>query len=418
MDRPALPALTSIRFFAALSVVFFHYAPALPRLLQNVVANGYLAVNFFFVLSGFVLAYNYCGRPIRSRTFWGARFARVYPCYLLGLILISPAVIARLGVHKSWQDAVAGGLAAVLLQAWFPKFALRWNGPGWSLSNEAFFYLLFPIILPRLARLSSTKIWAVATGCGLAALAPAFVHSVFYDNQDAAALMYMPIFRLPEFVVGAAAGVARVRQAFEWRFGTAPVVAALGAFLLFSPFWIPPLFRTALAVPLFAALIGSLAMGGRSAELLSCRPLQTLGHASYAVYILQSPMMAWFLFATRGWRARSGRAPLGWPEFAIFTAILVGVALACHIWLETPARRWIQSWRIFQASAAEPRCKIRNGSYDASDSVVGAGRILHRLRTKIRGPASAQTGFALFEARQQPDRYRGIAGGRTEAEEG
>src|SRR5262249_9958006 len=122
-------------------VVCYHYAPpGMPRLFDNIARNGHLAVGLFFVLSGFVLAYNYAGREVSARKFWLARFARIYPAYLLGFLLIAPAVVFR------YQDnpgkLTASGLAAgTLLQAWIPRLELAWNGPGWSLSNEAFFYL-------------------------------------------------------------------------------------------------------------------------------------------------------------------------------------------------------------------------------------------------------------------------------------
>src|SRR5579863_1305776 len=98
-ERRPIRALTGLRFFAALHVVFYHYAVGLlPYPLSSVAKNGYVAVGLFFVLSGFVLAYNYADRPMDIRTFWTARFARIYPAYLLAFVLIAPAVCVRL-VH-------------------------------------------------------------------------------------------------------------------------------------------------------------------------------------------------------------------------------------------------------------------------------------------------------------------------------
>ncbi len=377
MDRPPLPALTGIRFFAALHVVFFHYAPGLPLLLRNVAANGYMAVGLFFILSGFVLAYNYAGRPLRRPRFFVARFARIYPAYALGLVLIAPAVVVRSGHVEPGRLAAAGFAAMGLVQAWFPKIALVWNGPGWSLANEAFFYLLFPFILPPILRLSARGVWMVATACWAAALAPPLAQMLLHGNAEA--VMYMPVFRLAEFILGVAAGGAFLRGNFSFRRAMAPVSLALAAFAALSPFLIPPLLRGALAAPLFAILVCSLASGGGMlGRLLSTRPLQTMGDASYSIYILQSPVMAWFLVAARGVHAGAQRTPLTWPEFAVYTGILVAGSLACNVWFEAPARRWIQA-----AAAPRERCKIEIDSYDPPDTAAVACRSLRGLRPEI-----------------------------------
>lgn len=170
--------LTSLRFFAAIWVVFFHLSgprgliltdPATLRPLYNLVRTGYVAVGIFFVLSGFVLAYTYRGE-FSARQFWTARIARIYPVYFLGLVLILPVVVASVLRHMTtWLWAGGSGLACVLLlQSWCPRTALAWNHPGWSLSVEAFFYLLFPLILLPLKRLAPRGLF-VAVGLSLVA---------------------------------------------------------------------------------------------------------------------------------------------------------------------------------------------------------------------------------------------------------
>ena len=273
MDRPALRALTGIRFFAALHVVFFHYAPGLPLLLRNVAANGYMAVGLFFILSGFVLTYNYAGRPLDTRKFLVARFARIYPAYLLGFVLIGPAVVVRL-LHSDPRKLAAAGLAAGgMVQGWFPRLALVWNGPGWSLSNEVFFYLLFPAILPAVFRLSPRGLWMVAAACWAAALAPPLAQLALHGGAHAEAVMYMPVFRLAEFVLGVAAGAGYLRRGPESRLAAGPVAVALAVFAALSPFFVHPVLRGALAAPLFAALVYTLASGGGMlGRFLSWRP--------------------------------------------------------------------------------------------------------------------------------------------------
>jgi peptidoglycan/LPS O-acetylase OafA/YrhL len=114
-------------------------------------------VGVFFVLSGFILALNYplTGKWENSKKirFGIARLARIYPVYLLGIFLVTP--VKHL-IHHPIAEGVRGLLQISLLQSWWPAAALTWNKPGRSLSNEAFFYLIFPaagVLLCRISRL-------------------------------------------------------------------------------------------------------------------------------------------------------------------------------------------------------------------------------------------------------------------------
>src|SRR5579864_7801332 len=93
-DRPRLPALTSLRFFAALHVFVFHmYAMKIASTAgwtRQISSIGYVGVSFFFVLSGFILVYTYAGRQFSAAEFWRARFARTYPAYLFSLLFTAP----------------------------------------------------------------------------------------------------------------------------------------------------------------------------------------------------------------------------------------------------------------------------------------------------------------------------------------
>jgi peptidoglycan/LPS O-acetylase OafA/YrhL len=97
LERPPIPALTSLRSFAAVEVVIFHFFfPEPVDFWRSLFSAGIEAVTFFFVLSGFILAYVYSGRSAQdtglkqSREFWKARFARIYPAYGLGLLIALP----------------------------------------------------------------------------------------------------------------------------------------------------------------------------------------------------------------------------------------------------------------------------------------------------------------------------------------
>jgi peptidoglycan/LPS O-acetylase OafA/YrhL len=132
---------------------------------------GYLGVSFFFVLSGFILVYVYSGRQIQKRRFWQARFARIYPVYLFSLIVSIPALIMfspmTRQAHLTFLALTANPL---LLEAWFPRLLFTWNPAAWSLSAEAFFYLVFPFVLPRLAALKWPRLRIAMVGFCLASL--------------------------------------------------------------------------------------------------------------------------------------------------------------------------------------------------------------------------------------------------------
>lgn len=174
--RAPLRALTGIRFFAAIHVVLYHYAgEALAGAhwsILAVVACGPSAVSLFYVLSGIVLVYSCTGDSGELSStrwaFWRARFARIYPTYLLALLIGGPFFLSSmLRAHDGIGVAIWGiplGLAAVLLlHAWTPLTVFAWNTPGWSVSAEAFFYSLFPSLTARLQGKSPRQL----LGCSL-----------------------------------------------------------------------------------------------------------------------------------------------------------------------------------------------------------------------------------------------------------
>ena len=146
--------LTSLRFFFAFFVFLSHltFANTDNKLLQwlqrNVFFEGYLGVSFFFILSGFVLAYSYKEKfleeKITKKSFYLARFARIYPLHFLTLILAIPFVY--------FSNALEIGAFLTnlfLIQSFVPNQTIffSFNPPAWSISDEMFFYLIFPLII-------------------------------------------------------------------------------------------------------------------------------------------------------------------------------------------------------------------------------------------------------------------------------
>jgi peptidoglycan/LPS O-acetylase OafA/YrhL len=367
-----LGALTGLRFVAATGVVLFHAVPprfpGLRGAAGRLVGTGFVGVSLFFVLSGFVLAYNYLEpatgalrRP--AREFWWSRVARVYPVYLLALALSAPEVVRALRIAatpNATHRAVATlTLVPVLMQGWWPATACVWNCPGWSLSVEACFYLLFPFLGAALARRRRRTMLAVAAGAWMASLGAAalylaatslaqgrspspLAHGFWLD-----ALKFNPVPHLAEFVLGVAAGIAFLRarpaaagraagSARRGRLLAAATVAGTAALLALASRLPFVLLHTGLLAPAWVLLIYTLASGtGVVARLLGSAPLVRLGEASYALYLIHSPVDAYLgAFLARRPSARVG-APL---ELALYVVLSVALSLAIFRWVEAPAR--------------------------------------------------------------------------------
>ena len=338
----SIVSLTSLRFFAALYVLVFHsgagfVGKAVPALsfLETFLGNGYLGVTFFFVLSGFILAHVYDGR-LRGRGDLGrfamARFARIYPVYLLGLLLVLPLILEA----PSWRSLPQ----FVLLQYWTPLADLtaldNTNFPGWSLSVEMAFYILFPLILWIFSRLGLRGL-KVATLSACALILALRLPSLNVEVAPPVAwLNYVPfmLLRAPEFIFGAGLGLLYHRQPklFQSRWLTAATVAAILAVLVTvaSP-WAAPI-----AATLFGVLIAAVAVNRDTlaARMLSNRLLLLGGGASYSLYILQMPVRYWIGQVVTGDFALIGRA--------LYAPSLVVISILVFLYFEEPVREQLR----------------------------------------------------------------------------
>jgi peptidoglycan/LPS O-acetylase OafA/YrhL len=347
-------------------------------------------VSLFFVLSGFILTYVHAspGRaPLDRRDFYVNRFARIYPTYLLGLALIAPFYV----VHTIRVEGVARlvkGASAVLLllQAYFPSLAMVWNPPAWSLSDEAFFYALFPAIAARLAPSRRSVAAAVGLGCfAVSLLAPLAYLWLAPDGPASAtatsdshgfwidALRYEPIARLPEFVVGVVLGrlylddEVRRRCDAHAALGATLSVIAIAAVLACSSAIPYPLLHNGLLAPLYAILIVALAAGrGPLASFLASKPLVNLGEASYALYIIQIPLLVLWIKTVALVAGERGSLPaVGVASQIGFLFFAVAASLASHKYIEIPLRDRV---RATWAAMRPPRALPDQRSSPPSDS--------------------------------------------------
>jgi peptidoglycan/LPS O-acetylase OafA/YrhL len=376
-----IDALTGLRFVAAVHVVLLHLTPSasvgrMPQALKNFFQTGFLGVSLFFVLYGFILAYTYLPAEagpgeIDRRKFWTARVARVYPVYVFGLLVSAPFFFAwvadkmaenhSVGVLKG---LVVGVSNVLLLQAWTPYTNAQWNFPGWSLSVEAFFYLIFPWVIVRAARQSQRSLLRMtALTVFVSVLVPTLVVLLLKLRFDAVAfgpnatpamanLSYVPAMRLPEFVLGLLAGV-HFRRFSSSRLKRPGIIWLTVGGILFTiavANWIPTAFiRLGIVAPLFALLIYLLAMrGGTLARVLGSRWIVVLGEASYALYILHIPVAQW-MEKLAGVTTQGEHA---WRNFAVYFCVLITISVTVYYVIERPARRLIRSLAT-TASAAD-----------------------------------------------------------------
>ena len=370
LTRPEIPALTSLRFVAALWVVLFHIreiglwkggiAPY-----AATVQLGYLGVSFFFVLSGFILVYVYSGREIPKGRFWRARFARVYPAYAFSLLITAPTLVFSLPYMR--QAHVPPALVylsfPLLLESWFPSTLYFWNVVAWSLSVEVFFYLVFPFAMRLLETVETPKLrfWVVFSW--LASLA--FTLSYFLLRPDNGAawpnahdptlfwlsvVKFNPIVRLPEFLLGMGAGMIFLRSRPAPR--NWPIFTGFGLLVLAIALQrtIPyAVMHSGLLAPAFALLIFGFATQPAWTNFLALKPFLLLGEASYSLYLLHSFPMAVMVFLLH-----LGNAPHPLRLALLYVLAITLVSIGVFLGIENPLRRLLRPHRRVKPLQAIP----------------------------------------------------------------
>ncbi len=330
-----LPRLTSLRAFAAFAVFFFHighntnWGP-----LRAASAHGYTGVGFFFILSGFVLTWSTSPHSSAAR-FWLRRFARVYPSHFVMLLV---ALVVPVLAHPV---TVEGTLATFLLvQAWFPQWQVVFglNGVSWSLSCEAFFYLITPLILGGLRRPGRGPL-LVAAGWFVMCSAVAVLAGFAGTSPDVYAYAN-PLVRSGEFVLGCLLAIA-VRRGWRPPSRVAIGVAAVALMWLMTfSRWFPQSVTGVMFDLPFAMLIATAAgsdIAGRRG-LLTQRWLAYLGQVSYAFYLVHELVILNlnpFIGPLVTSRTR------GFIAMLALWCVALGCAAVLHHLVEKPAQRFI-----------------------------------------------------------------------------
>jgi peptidoglycan/LPS O-acetylase OafA/YrhL len=360
--RKTLPALTSLRFAAAALIVVGHADGTFGSLGVAEAIPLDQGVSFFFVLSGFILYYNYPEfRSVNDvARFLVARVARIWPGHVFCLLLFLACLPRELWYvpypyPTFWTLFV---LDLFLIQSFIPikNFFLSLNGVSWSISVEMFFYFMFPVLVlyKQYWKRHFCILFAIFIFMIYVIVANHLPVDSASEGLSSLGLIYTnPLVRLIEFLGGIVA--ARIFMASRGvrlgSFATAVevlVVAAAVAALCFVPTlvslpWARSPWRSVVAYwlqnegafPFFAALVVIAGRGeGLVTRLLSAGWLVFLGEASFSVYLLHTTLL-------RAWPVRLHplTALPTWSQYGIFWAILIALAASVHLFIERPARR-------------------------------------------------------------------------------
>ena len=375
--KPApLKALTGLRCFAAINIVLFHFSnpqwfnfnfyfptPFLtrslhvPLLMAPVVNAGFISVSYFILLSGFVLGYNYNERArngeLDRKRFWEARFTRIYPIYFLSLLLSLGNLRSEYATHTHamfWTGVV---LTPLLLQGWVPAVATFLNTPAWTMSAEAFYYVIFPWLArwkkpervwPYVAKLACVWVLGLTPGALYMAFNPdGIVHPDRWSYGPWLwALKYTPYAHIFSFVFGVMlanldAMIPRASHVRLWLgligFGGLYGILSLGPLVPYA------IIHDGLLMPLFAFIVLGLAGENPLAYALGVRPLVFVGEASYCLYLLHFTL--WNMIHDSHVLDALGLSRFDpWLSYVL----LIALALVALYFIEKPAQRKLREW--------------------------------------------------------------------------
>jgi peptidoglycan/LPS O-acetylase OafA/YrhL len=366
-----LKPLTSLRFIAAFWVLLYHFKDHLGLGMGQIglVADGYLGVDLFFTLSGFILAHVYLTSVEQERFGYGGflknRIARVYPMHLAALAamiaLFVGASVMGAGVGSAdafkWSDLPAH---IFMVHAWGTTAAVGWNFPSWSISAEWAAYLLFPVVAGVVLK---AKRWSGALAGGAIALCA--VSFFILDNlssvwpgvgqnfsQMTAQIGALRI--LPSFFLGVALYAFGRNHAAPKSWAWPMVWVSAGWIVATTTLgWWEGFVWFGLA-----GLLYSLAETSRHGvdAPMSGRVFVFLGAASYALYMIHLPIdIVWFHALERlGVTETSDLALRVGAMVGVFAACIVASMLA-YLLIEEPARKWIRKLELpKRAPAPQP----------------------------------------------------------------
>ena len=362
-----ISSLTPLRGIAALLVCLYHYDEfiffaGLPRLLDpgasSLLTHSYLWVDFFFVLSGFIICHVYGQKlaerkgPVWRKYLW-ARFSRLYPLHLFTLLL-SAVIIYSLS--KAFPEYSANNFW-VVSSDWSSFFAqlfflhntplnnpISFNVPSWSIAAEWWVYLLAIVLIPLINEKSGTAKNIVVSLLALLGL-------VLIGKEEKALdlISSLGILRcLFEFTIGVVTYQLykqyRGGASFwskDWVFGATFLMVFLQMHLNY---------HDVLTIPFFALLILSAALNqGLPKRILNTKALVFLGDISYSFYLIHGlVIISWTWWLNIYFVPANAGAPLTFTTHLIWLSSLYGfvivVSYLTYRFVEVPARKGLKTW--------------------------------------------------------------------------
>jgi peptidoglycan/LPS O-acetylase OafA/YrhL len=297
-----ITSLTGLRFIAALYVFIFHMHMRWPLSVNgftsNVISQGAVGMSVFFMLSGFLLSYKYMHIESNSASYLVNRLARIYPIYGVTMLITLPWIGINIfsgDFEINTQEFLKLILLLIanifLIQAWFPQFFSYWNNGGsWSISVEAFLYIALPFLLPAMSRLKKETLFILIAVLYFLSLLPGLSINLF-PGTSFPVFYATPIYRLPEFLIGACMLLVYKASSRENKYTTIQAIIFFGFIIYIGtlgnnmPSYIG---HNAVTIPVIAFMLFSLASNkGIFAKILSNRILVWLGKVSYCFYSFQ-----------------------------------------------------------------------------------------------------------------------------------
>lgn len=340
--------LTFTRFIAAVSIVIFHFGsgrfPLNILYPQFIFRQANVSVSYFFILSGFVMiiAY-YKNSKIDFIAYMKNRFTRIYPIYFIAIFLL--LILSILSKKVDFEGLV---LNLLIIQAWIPGKALSFNIPGWSLSVEFLFYILFPFLFNSFY--SKIPFKKLIFPIALFWVISQIIYHILIFNKYLLELMvykidvsYFPLMHLNEFLVGNLAGLYFINSRVTKRNFDFYIIGIVMLIVVVLKFPIGLNFHNGLLALFFIPLIILLALNdGKISVLFKSKVCVFLGEISFGIYILQFVVWQWISDYRLEKYFGIDKVEDFIFSFFLRLLILIFISSVSYVYVETPIRNRIK----------------------------------------------------------------------------